>query len=129
MVTFRNGFPYCVVLYPYRKDDVKEADAGKDAAVEAELKAARDRALVPLEARMNQFRDMLLERGVKHLNPTQFSNQLCNVRHINLNGSPPRYNLKFILVALIQYYYYNDLNSSVICRFHTTFLHVFSELL
>ncbi|XP_077052122.1 transcription elongation regulator 1 isoform X2 [Siphateles boraxobius] len=47
-----------------KKDDVKEADAEKDAAMEAELKAARDRALVPLEARMNQFRDMLLERGV-----------------------------------------------------------------
>ncbi|XP_016392541.1 transcription elongation regulator 1-like [Sinocyclocheilus rhinocerous] len=47
-----------------KKDDMKEAGAEKDAAVEAELKAARDRALVPLEARMNQFRDMLLERGV-----------------------------------------------------------------
>lgn len=47
-----------------KKDDVKEADTGKDASVEAELKAARDRALVPLEARINQFRDMLLERGV-----------------------------------------------------------------
>ncbi len=80
---------------------MKEDDAEKDAAVEAELKAARDRALVPLEARMNQFRDMLLERGVKHFNPTQYSNQLCNVRHINLNGSPPRYNLKFILVIII----------------------------
>ncbi|XP_067280633.1 transcription elongation regulator 1 [Pseudorasbora parva] len=47
-----------------KKDDVKEADTEKDAAMEAEMKAARDRALVPLEARMNQFRDMLLERGV-----------------------------------------------------------------
>uniref|UniRef100_A0A8C1W2R1 Transcription elongation regulator 1 n=1 Tax=Cyprinus carpio TaxID=7962 RepID=A0A8C1W2R1_CYPCA len=47
-----------------KKDDMKEAEAEKDVAVEAELKAARDRALVPLEARMNQFRDMLLERGV-----------------------------------------------------------------
>lgn len=47
-----------------KKDDVKEPEAAKDVAVEAELKAARDRALVPLEARMNQFRDMLLERGV-----------------------------------------------------------------
>uniref|UniRef100_A0A8C1VSE3 Transcription elongation regulator 1 n=1 Tax=Cyprinus carpio TaxID=7962 RepID=A0A8C1VSE3_CYPCA len=55
---------YTRPLLPDRKDDVKEADAEKDAAVEAELKAARDRALVPLEARMNQFRDMLLERGV-----------------------------------------------------------------
>ncbi|TRY95400.1 hypothetical protein DNTS_017060 [Danionella cerebrum] len=49
---------------PLRKEDVKEPDAEKEAAVEAELKAARDRALVPLEARMNQFRDMLLERGL-----------------------------------------------------------------
>uniref|UniRef100_A0A673M3R6 Transcription elongation regulator 1 n=1 Tax=Sinocyclocheilus rhinocerous TaxID=307959 RepID=A0A673M3R6_9TELE len=47
-----------------KKDDMKEADAEKDAALEAELKATHDRALVPLEARMNQFRDMLLERGV-----------------------------------------------------------------
>ncbi|XP_051955777.1 transcription elongation regulator 1-like [Xyrauchen texanus] len=47
-----------------KKDDAKEMEAEKDASVEAELKAARDRALVPLEARMNQFRDMLLERGV-----------------------------------------------------------------
>uniref|UniRef100_A0A4W4FZX6 Transcription elongation regulator 1 n=1 Tax=Electrophorus electricus TaxID=8005 RepID=A0A4W4FZX6_ELEEL len=47
-----------------KKDEVKETDAEKEAAVEAELKAARDRAVVPLEARLNQFRDMLLERGV-----------------------------------------------------------------
>lgn len=32
--------------------------------MEAELRAARERAIVPLEARMTQFRDMLLERGV-----------------------------------------------------------------
>ncbi|XP_051959947.1 transcription elongation regulator 1-like [Xyrauchen texanus] len=44
-----------------KKDDAKEMEAEKDAA---EVKAARDRALVPLEARTNQFRDMLLERGV-----------------------------------------------------------------
>lgn len=32
--------------------------------MEAELRAARERAVVPLEARMTQFREMLLERGV-----------------------------------------------------------------
>lgn len=37
----------------------------KEAAVEAELRAARERAVVPQETRMNQFKDMLLERGVK----------------------------------------------------------------
>ncbi|KAI4873132.1 hypothetical protein NFI96_016446 [Prochilodus magdalenae] len=47
-----------------KKEEVKEADPEKEAAVEAELKAARDRAVVPLEARLNQFKDMLLERGV-----------------------------------------------------------------
>ncbi|XP_053504440.1 transcription elongation regulator 1 isoform X1 [Ictalurus furcatus] len=47
-----------------KKEEVKESDAEKEAAVEAELKAARDRAVVPLEARLNQFKDMLLERGV-----------------------------------------------------------------
>uniref|UniRef100_A0A8C4DFP3 Transcription elongation regulator 1 n=1 Tax=Dicentrarchus labrax TaxID=13489 RepID=A0A8C4DFP3_DICLA len=45
-------------------DDVKEADSEKEAAMEAELRAARERAIVPLEARMTQFREMLLERGV-----------------------------------------------------------------
>lgn len=48
----------------YRKEDLKEADSEKEAAMEAELRAARERAIVPLEARMTQFKDMLLERGV-----------------------------------------------------------------
>uniref|UniRef100_A0A8C7MX76 Transcription elongation regulator 1 n=1 Tax=Oncorhynchus kisutch TaxID=8019 RepID=A0A8C7MX76_ONCKI len=43
---------------------MKEADSEKEAAMEAELKAARERAIVPLEKRMTQFRDMLLKRGV-----------------------------------------------------------------
>ncbi|KAG7523287.1 transcription elongation regulator 1 isoform X2 [Solea senegalensis] len=47
-----------------KKEDVKEADSDKEAAMEAELRAARERAVVPLEARMTQFKDMLLERGV-----------------------------------------------------------------
>uniref|UniRef100_A0A669D7K5 Transcription elongation regulator 1 n=1 Tax=Oreochromis niloticus TaxID=8128 RepID=A0A669D7K5_ORENI len=47
-----------------KKEDTKEADSEKEAAMEAELRAARERAIVPLEARMTQFKDMLLERGV-----------------------------------------------------------------
>ncbi|XP_072301875.1 transcription elongation regulator 1 isoform X2 [Eucyclogobius newberryi] len=47
-----------------KKEDSKDADTEKDAAMEAELKAARERAVVPLEARMTQFKDMLLERSV-----------------------------------------------------------------
>uniref|UniRef100_A0A4W5N3V2 Transcription elongation regulator 1 n=2 Tax=Hucho hucho TaxID=62062 RepID=A0A4W5N3V2_9TELE len=48
-----------------KKEEVmKEVDSEKEAAMEAELKAARERAIVPLEKRMTQFRDMLLKRGV-----------------------------------------------------------------
>ncbi|XP_065705099.1 transcription elongation regulator 1 isoform X3 [Patagioenas fasciata] len=47
-----------------KKDDSKDMDSEKEAAMEAEIKAARERAIVPLEARMKQFKDMLLERGV-----------------------------------------------------------------
>ncbi|KAL7989204.1 hypothetical protein Chor_011870 [Crotalus horridus] len=46
------------------KEDNKDMDSEKEAAMEAEIKAARERAIVPLEARMKQFKDMLLERGV-----------------------------------------------------------------
>lgn len=59
---------------PYRPDaEVKEEkkdggpkqiDAGKEAAIEAEVQAARQRAVVPLETRMKQFRDMLAEKEV-----------------------------------------------------------------
>ncbi len=56
-----------VVFFHHRKEDVKEADSEKEAAMEAELRAARERAIVPLEARMTQFREMLLERGVTQI--------------------------------------------------------------
>ncbi|CAH2277124.1 transcription elongation regulator 1 isoform X2 [Pelobates cultripes] len=45
-----------------RKKDDPESE--KETAMEAEIKAARERAIVPLDSRMKQFRDMLLERGV-----------------------------------------------------------------
>ncbi|ELT91022.1 hypothetical protein CAPTEDRAFT_223762 [Capitella teleta] len=42
----------------------KQIDAGKDAAIEAEVKAARERAVIPMEIRMKQFKDMLQEKEV-----------------------------------------------------------------
>merc|ERR1712141_732208 len=36
----------------------------KDAAMEAEVKAARERQLVPLEQRMSQFRELLMEKEI-----------------------------------------------------------------
>lgn len=44
----------------------KQIDVGKEAAIEAEVQAARQRAVVPLEIRMKQFRDMLAEKEVKY---------------------------------------------------------------
>jgi len=39
-------------------------DIGKEAAMEAEVKAARERQVVPLEQRMKQFRDLLTEKEI-----------------------------------------------------------------
>jgi transcription elongation regulator 1 len=43
---------------------VRQIDAGKDAAIEAEMKAARERAVVPQELRVQQFMEMLAEKEV-----------------------------------------------------------------
>jgi transcription elongation regulator 1 len=42
----------------------KKIDAGKEAAMEAELKAAKERAIVPQEIRTKQFMEMLREKEV-----------------------------------------------------------------
>jgi len=49
---------------------MKKVEVGKDAAIEAEVKAARERAVVPVDIRMKQFRDMLAE---KEVSPTDFT--------------------------------------------------------
>lgn len=47
------------------KNDVEsKVNLMKDSAMEAELKAARERAVVPLETRITQFREMLSEKEV-----------------------------------------------------------------
>ncbi len=44
-------------------DDVKpEEPAAKDSAMEAEVKAAQQRAVIPLEERVTQFKEMLAEK-------------------------------------------------------------------
>lgn len=70
------------LFYFHRKEDVKEADTDKEAAMEAELRAARERAVVPLEARMTQFKEMLLERGVNqcsYFNCYTFQQRVVNL--------------------------------------------------
>merc|ERR1719508_654295 len=46
------------------KEEKKHVGAGKEAAIEAEVRAARERAVVPLETRMKQFRDLLEEKQI-----------------------------------------------------------------
>ena len=46
------------------KDGVSKIEPGKESAMEAEVRAARERAVIPLEIRMKQFRDMLQEKEV-----------------------------------------------------------------
>lgn len=39
-------------------------DIGKEAAIEAEVRAARERTLVPLDIRVKSFKEMLKEKDV-----------------------------------------------------------------
>lgn len=48
------------------KENKKTIDIGKEAAIEAEVRAARERAIVPLETRIKSFRDMLAEKDVNN---------------------------------------------------------------
>merc|ERR1712226_335050 len=45
-------------------DATAKLPAGKEAAIEAEVRAARERAMIPLETRMLQFRGLLEEKQV-----------------------------------------------------------------
>lgn len=42
-----------------------QINVGKEAAMEAEVRAARERAVVPLETRISSFREMLAEKEVR----------------------------------------------------------------
>lgn len=45
----------------------RKQDIGKEAAIEAEVRAARERALVPLETRVISFKEMLKEKDVRRV--------------------------------------------------------------
>lgn len=59
------------LLYFLSLDDLKprtQIDIGKESAIEAEVRAARERAVVPLETRIKSFREMLAEKEVGRKN-------------------------------------------------------------
>lgn len=43
---------------------VRHIEAGKEAAIEAEMQASRERAVIPVETRVQQFMEMLAEKEV-----------------------------------------------------------------
>lgn len=47
-------------------EDLKMEEPAKDTAMEAEVKAAQQRAVIPLEERIQQFKAMLAEKEVGH---------------------------------------------------------------
>ena len=53
------------LLLALPKASDKKMDIGKEAAIEAEVRAARERALVPLEIRVKSFKEMLKEKDVR----------------------------------------------------------------
>ncbi|KAH0560764.1 hypothetical protein KQX54_008169 [Cotesia glomerata] len=53
-----------VVKEEEEKEGKKTIDIGKEAAIEAEVRAARERAIVPLETRIKSFKEMLAEKDV-----------------------------------------------------------------
>lgn len=58
-----------ILAPPVKEEEEKETkktiDIGKEAAIEAEVRAARERAIVPLETRIKSFKDMLAEKDVR----------------------------------------------------------------
>jgi len=59
-----------------RGGGVRHIEAGKEAAREAEMQASRERAVVPLEMRVQQFMEMLMEKEVFRC----FKFDICSLR-------------------------------------------------
>lgn len=53
-----------VTVTEAKEEKKPQIDIGKEAAMEAEVRAARERAIVPLETRIKSFREMLAEKEV-----------------------------------------------------------------
>lgn len=68
------------------KEGKKTIDIGKEAAIEAEVRAARERAIVPLETRIKAFRDMLAEKDVNTYHMVYLSSfiycELCILHNV-----------------------------------------------
>lgn len=57
-------FPDVVEINGTAQQVGKKIDIGKEAAIEAEVRAAKERAVIPLETRMKLFKEMLSEKQV-----------------------------------------------------------------
>lgn len=85
---------YLTILYllatPIKEEEEKEGkktiDIGKEAAIEAEVRAARERAIVPLETRIKSFKDMLAEKDVNY-----YMSHFIYIVYVKLNNYFFRY--------------------------------------
>jgi len=79
------------------KDDTKKkVGTGKEAAIEAEVRAARERAVVPLETRMKQFRDLLEEKQISAYSTWE--------KELHKIVFDPRLSIKFYYVIALLFY-------------------------
>lgn len=62
--------------------EIKKHDMGKEAVMEAEIRAARERALVPLEIRVKSFKEMLREKDVCSENYQIIVYENCNLSYL-----------------------------------------------
>lgn len=67
----------------------KKTDIGKEAAIEAEVRAARERALVPLDIRVKSFKEMLKEKDVKLFDRYNWAN--CLTIYVSVSGVSIQY--------------------------------------
>lgn len=63
VIVNKNNVLFCILLYFKVSKSTKKTNAS-EAAAEAEVRAAKERAVVPLEIRVKQFKDMLREKDV-----------------------------------------------------------------
>lgn len=73
-----------MVVEPKEVEKKPQIDIGKEAAMEAEVRAARERALVPLDTRIKSFREMLTEKEVWNWNYIVFFQPVSDMNKLYL---------------------------------------------
>lgn len=81
----QSKFPY--FFYFFLEEVVVEPekpvmDVAKEAAMEAEIRAAKERALLPLDVRVKSFKEMLKEKDVRILHLLNYTHDNLHIIHV-----------------------------------------------